>query len=272
MVVATHVPPSPRPHSAPALVPAVARAVAVMDLLARQREPLSMAHVAVALDLPKSSVHGLCNTLLSFGYLRRAENGALLIGPSVMSLAEAFVASTSVASEFDALWRGAEAAPEETLILSVLNGAEVVYVAVRNGSRPLGLAFTIGMRLPAHLAATGKAMLAHLPPLKLRMLLAHGPLPRLTGRGPATFGALEAELAQVRAQGHTVHDEGIREGVVALAAPVLDAAGAPVAGLGVCLNKAQLNAELVERQRRVVVQAAQRLSQRLGARQAGDPE
>ena len=259
--------PSSRSHASPSLVPAVARAVAVMDLLARQREPLSMAHLAAALDLPKSSVHGLCNTLLNFGYLRRAENGALLIGPSVMSLAEAFVASTNVAGEFDALWRGAKAAPEETLILSVLNGAEVVYVAVRNGSRPLGLAFTIGMRLPANIAATGKAMLAHLPPLKLRALFKHdAALPRLTGHGPATFAELQQELAQVRAQGHSVDDEGIREGVVALAAPVFDASGQPVAGLGVCLNKAQLNAELLERQRQVVVQAARHLSQRLGAR------
>ncbi len=250
----------------PGLVPSVARAVAVMDLLARERAPMSMAHLAARLELPKSSVHGLCNTLLSCGYLRRAGNGALQIGPSVMSLAEAFVASTNVASEFDALWRE-HAAPDETLILSVLNGAEVVYVAVRNGARPLGLAFTIGMRLPAHLAATGKAMLAHLPASTLQALYPPGrPLPRLTGRGPATPAELMDELARCREQGYSMDDEGIREGVVALAAPIFDAAGQPVAGLGVCLNKAVLGATQLEHQRQVVVQAARRLSQRLGAR------
>jgi DNA-binding IclR family transcriptional regulator len=111
-------------------------------------------------------------------------------------------------------------------------------------------------------------MLAHLPLLKLRAIFKHEALPRLTGHGPATFAELQKELAQIREQGHSIDDEGIREGVVAMAAPVFDASGQPVAGLGVCLNKAQLNAELVERQRLVVVQAAQRLSQRLGAREA----
>lgn len=236
-----------------------------MDLLARQREPLSMAHVAQALSLPKSSVHGLCNTLLNFGYLRRADNGALQIGPGVMSLAEAFVASTSVAGEFEALWRGAPA-PEETLILSVLNGTEVVYVGVRNGSRPLGLNFTIGMRLPAHLAASGKAMLAHLPAHRLRALYPPGPLPRLTGRGPGSQRALMEELARCREEGFSVDDEGIREGVVALGAPIFDASGQPVAGLGVCLNKAVLGPQQMARQRDVVMQAARTLSQRLGAR------
>jgi DNA-binding IclR family transcriptional regulator len=260
--------PVPSAEARPALVPAVVRAVAVLDLLARERAPLSMAHVAQALALPKSSVHGLCSTLLSFGYLRRADNGALQIGPGVMSLAEAFVASTSVAGEFDALWRGAPA-PEETLILSVLNGAEVVYVAVRSGSRPLGLNFTIGMRLPAHLSATGKAMLAHLPAPKLLALFPPGPLQRLTRHGPASQAALMKELARVREDGWSIDDEGIREGVVALAAPIFDASGQPVAGLGVCLNKAVLSEAQMQRQRQVVLDAARTLSQRLGARPAG---
>jgi DNA-binding IclR family transcriptional regulator len=265
---------SPRPA---AVVPAVARALAVMDLLARERRPLNMAGVAAALELPKSSVHGLCSTLLSFGYLKRTDSGMLQIGPGVMSLAEAFVTSTSVATEFDALWRDAGEAPEETLVLSVLSGAEVVYVGVRHGTRPLGLAFSVGMRLPAHLAATGKAMLAWLPTDAVRSLLPAGPLPRMAGEtGPATpsgrarrsVSALLRELAEVRERGFSIDDEGVRAGVYALAAPVFDATGQPVAGVGVCLNKALLVSDRLDRQRRVVLQTARSLSRRLGARAA----
>lgn len=246
------------------LVPAVTRAVAVMDLLAREREPLSMANLAARLDLPKSSMHGLCNTLLNFGYLRRAGNGALQIGPGVMRLAEAFVASTSVAGEFDALWHGSPA-PEETLVLSVLNGTDVVYVGVRHGSRPLGLGFTMGMRLPAHLAATGKAMLAYMPKTQVRSLFGHAPLPRPTGRGAATLDELLDELATCRKCGYALDDGSIREGVVSLAAPVFDASDRPVGGLGVCLNKAVLDDAQLDRQRHIVMEAATALSRRLGA-------
>lgn len=246
------------PSRPAALVPAVARALAVMDLLARERKPMHMAGVAAALDLPKSSVHGLCNTLLSFGYLKRGDNGSLQIGPGVMNLAEAFVASTNVASEFDALWRDA-GAPDETLVLSVLNGAEVVYVGVRNSARPLGLAFTIGMRLPAQQAATGKAMLAFLDPAALRALF--------PGHSRSVT-ALRSELAVARERGYAVDDEGVRSGVYSIASPVFDASGRPVAGVAVCLNKAEMTAASEERQRKVVMQAAARLSQRLGARKA----
>lgn len=255
-----------RVSRAAAGVPAVARALAVMDLLARERRPLHMAGIAATLALPKSSVHGLCNTLLSHGYLRRADNGAFQIGPGVMNLAEAFVANTHVAGEFDALWRDAGAPPDETLILSVLSGAEVVYVGVRNSARPLGLAFSIGMRLPAWLAATGKAMLAHLAPAQVRALLPRGALPRLDGGGPVTLTALMADLAQTRQRGYSIDDGGVRDGVYSMGAAVFDATGLPVAGIAVCINKATLTAAQHQRQLQVVTQAARRLSQRLGAR------
>ncbi len=117
------------------LVPAVARALTLLERLARGREPMTLARLASELALPKSSVHGLCTTLVSFGYLRRQADGSFLIGPRVMGLAEAFVAGTDVAQEFNALWSTGRSAPEETVVLSVLSGTEALYVA-RAQQRP----------------------------------------------------------------------------------------------------------------------------------------
>src|SRR3569832_1526198 len=69
----------PRARTGTALVPAVSRALALMERLAGAREPMSLARLASDLALPKSSVHGLCNTLVSFGYLRRQPDGTFLI-------------------------------------------------------------------------------------------------------------------------------------------------------------------------------------------------
>jgi len=56
----------------------------------------------------------------------------------------------------------------------------------------------------------------------------------------------------------------VREGVYCFGAPVLDAAGHPVAGIGVCINKAILGTHRGEHHRDAVLKAAQVLSQRLG--------
>lgn len=247
-----------------ATVPAVDRALSLLDRLARQREPMSLARLATDLALPKSSVHGLCNTLLQHGYLRRQSDGAFRLGPRVMSLAEAFVAGTGVAQEFSALWPDAAAAPEETVVLSVLNGSEVVYIAARQGTRPLGLAFSVGMRLPAWLAATGKALLAWQAPATLQALLGEDPLAPLAGSTPLALPALREELALTRQRGWSVDDEGVREGVYCIGAPVFDAAGEVVAGLGVCIHKAQADPDADGRHRAAVLQAAAALTERLG--------
>ena len=252
------------------LVPAVVRALALLERLAQQRQPMSMARLATDLALPKSSVHGLCSTLLSLGYLRRQADGGLSIGPRVMSLSEAFVASTDVAREFDALWLAAarQEPPDETVLLSVLDGNDVVYLAARNGSRPLGLAFTPGMRLPAHLAATGRAMLAYLaptlPPRSADANASTGPMASMTPRSLTAPAALDAELALTRQRGYSVDDEGVRLGVFCVAAPVFGAGARPVAGVGVCLNKATLDDADLARQQQRVVDIAHALSHRLG--------
>ena len=259
-------------------MPAVVRALALLERLAQQRQPMSMARLATDLALPKSSVHGLCSTLLSLGYLRRQADGGLSIGPRVMSLAAAFVAGTDVAREFDALWLAAarQEPPDETVLLSVLDGNDVVYLAARNGTRPLGLAFTPGMRLPAHLAATGRAMLAYLapalPPLsadasaaaKAAAHVGAGPLASMTPRSLTAPAALAAELALTRQRGYSVDDEGVRLGVFCVAAPVFGAGARPVAGVGVCLNKATLDDADLARQQQRVVDIAHALSHRLG--------
>ncbi len=265
---------SPRtPHpvcaaAAAPMVPALSRALSLLDRLAQRREPMSLAQLTSELALPKSSVHGLCNTLMSFGYLHRQPDGAFLIGPRVMSLAEAFISGTDVAQEFSALWANAGAAPEETVVLSVLSGTDALYVAVRNSARPLGLAFNVGMRLPAYLSCGGKAMLAFRAPDEVRNIFAAGLPTRLTRKGPRDVETLLKELALTRKRGYSVDDETVREGVYSFGAPVFDATGRVVAGVAVCINKVLLGADRGERHRDAALAVARTLSQRLGGEAA----
>lgn len=258
---------SPRRRGAApaALVPAVSRALAVLDLLEKERTSMTMARLAERLALPKSSVHGLCNTLIALGYLRRYPDGGFFIGPRVMGLAHAFAARTTPATEFDALWAELTTLPQETTVLSVLDGTEVVYVGVKSGSRPLGLAFSVGMRLPAERAATGKAMLSCQSEARIRQQWPGTRLAAFMSRPARRRSELLAELAEARAQGYAVDDEGIREGVFCIAAPVFDANAQVVAGVGVCVPKANVSEATWPHHRDAVQRIAHEISRRLGA-------
>ena len=243
-------------------VPSVHRAVAVLGALVEAQRPLSLSELSRSLGLPKSSAHGLCLTLTQHGYLRRVEQ-AFSIGPAVMPLAHAFLRSTSIPAEFGRLWSEQESPSTDTVVLSLLAGREVLYVAARNGSRPLGLAFSEGMQLPAHLAASGKAMLAWKSERELRDLYRNEHLPKLTHAGPEGLEQLLADLRIVRESGYSVDDECVREGVVSFAAPVFDRTGAAVAGIGLCVHKTASDFSFQGYPRRVV-DLAQQLTRRIG--------
>ncbi len=244
-------------------VPAAQRAMALLDLLAAQRGPMSLARLASELALPKSSVHALCITLQEHGYLQRQADGAFRLGPRVMVLAESFMSSTGPVQEFQALWPSAP--PDETVVLSVLSGTEVVYIGVLNGDRPLGIAFNVGMRLPAHMAASGKAQLAFEPEDNVKHRFGTDTLP------PRRMAGLMRELEATRHRGYGIDDEEIRAGVYCVAAPVFDASGKAVAGLGLCANKSAMGAEGAAQYRDAALRAARALTQRLGGAAARAP-
>ena len=249
--------------------PAVTRAARVLDAIAEASAPLSLADLARMLELPKSSLHGLCATLVNLRLVTRLENGQMTLGPHVMTWANAFLARSDITQEFYAAWDEVNELPDETITLSVLDGASVVYIACRNGTRPLGVTFRIGMRLPVPYTATGKAMASSFSDDDIKIRL-KGSWPRaLTSAGPANLSAFIKEMAEVRERGYSIDAGEVRDGMHCFGAPVFDSSGAhAVAGVAVSMLALDATPEAQEKAGRAIRRLADRLSERLGARPA----
>jgi DNA-binding IclR family transcriptional regulator len=92
----------------------------------------------------------------------------------------------------------------------------------------------IGVRLPAHLAATGRSSLAALSHEQVRALYPHrDALIRRVGPGPATLAELDELLAAARARGWALEEGDITVGYSSVAAAAVDRNGYPVAAIGV---------------------------------------
>lgn len=246
--------------------PAVVRAVRVLDVISAASEPMSLADLVRETGLPKSSLHGLCDTLIRLRLIKRHSSGSMAMGPHVMSWANAFLARTNITEEFHAVWDASRSFAEDTVTLSILDGKEVVYLACHNGNRPLGVTFRIGMRLPAPYTATGKAMLATLPNREVEELLTgHWPEP-LTKASVHDLAALRDEIEEIRKTGYSVDDGQMRDGMICFGAPVFDANGGPaVAGLAVSFLATEIDTATGQRIGRDMRALADRLSERLGA-------
>jgi len=260
------------PGAAPALKstsPAVVRAVQVLDAVAAAADPLSLADLTRLTGAPKSSLHGMCDTLVQLQLLKRLPDGSMALGPHVMGWANAFLSQTQISEEFRTLWDRTDAFHDATVTLSMLDGAEVVYLACRNGDRPLGVTFRIGMRLPAPYTATGKAMLGTVPAAEVRHLFAAGLPAPLTRASVATVEALIDELAQVRRLGYSIDNGQMRDGMTCFGAPVFDATRARAVGaIAVSYLTSEIDAPTGERIGTQVRALADELSSRLGAGRA----
>jgi DNA-binding IclR family transcriptional regulator len=90
----------------------------------------------------------------------------------------------------------------------------------------------VGVRLPAHLPASGQAMLARLPAAQVRVLFpTRDAFVNRTGRGPAHLPDLRRLLAEGRRRGWAVEDGYVTEGFASVATPVLDHGGRPIAAI-----------------------------------------
>lgn len=254
-----------RPDPAPGrTVPAVQRAAALLDHVATVAQAPTLSELSRALDLPKSSTHGICQTLVSLGLLLQDAAGRFRIGPQVMVWAGAFQEQSDLVSAFREIVTGETALAAHTLTLSVLEGGDVVYLACRNGSAPLGVTFRIGMRLPAPFTATGKAMLAaRTGPLPTALAGPGWPAP-LTARSVPDAAALVRELDATRARGHSFEEGQVREGMVCFGAPVIWAEGQVVAGIALSLPGIEADADRRAMLGTEIARMAMVLSRRIG--------
>ena len=248
-------------------VPSVLRAVQILDTLAGSREPLSLAELTARLGLPKSSILALATSLARTGLVRRMDSGAYRLGTHLVELAHAYLANIDLTQEFASTWDALAMLPGEGVVLALLDGTDVVYVACRNGDSPLGVTYRIGMRLPANCTATGKALLSTQPDERVRALYRGIPLRRLTPHSHKTLRALLADLSEIRLRGYSVDDEETREGMRCIGAPVFDSSGSKaIAAVAVSTLKRDGEPGRDQPEIAAVREFSRVLSKRLGAK------
>ena len=115
----------------------------------------------------------------------------------------------------------------------MLHGRDVLYLVEERAPRRPSLVTDVGVRLPAHLTATGRAMLAELPPAQLRALYpdrAAFESRRPQGESDApgwSYGRLKRVLAEARTRGWADEDGEVTVGLASAGAAVLDHLGWP---------------------------------------------
>lgn len=245
-------------------VPVLERTIEMLGLLERAPDGASIRQLTRELDLPRSSVYRILNTLLAGKLVRRSSDGVFTLGPRLVSLAARVrtdAGSYDLAEIATPIMQQLRDELGEPAKLSVRDGDRAKVIVALLGRHEYSLSPAVGTSYPLHAGAASKMILAYMSPADLDRHLA-APLTRYTPRTITDPERLRADLARIRRQNFAQDQGEHNASVCAIAAPVFDPAGRFLAALSIpyLANK---DAAAHEALRRGVVKTAAEISARI---------
>jgi len=239
----------------------IKRALAVLEGIAGAERPVSASELNGALDLPKPTLHRLCQALERDGFLQRELDGRRLQpGPRLTRLALQVIAGASRQAERQAVLQAVSAEIGETCNLVVPDRTSMLYLDRVETHWPLRLQFPIGAHVPLHCTASGKLFLSSLPAARRKRLIGLLPLQRCTAKTLTDPAALDAALKRIRREQVGSDDEEFIDGMVALAVPITDPDGRLAACLALHAPRQRMTLPAARKHLATLRQAATRLS------------
>ncbi|UYM07082.1 IclR family transcriptional regulator [Solicola gregarius] len=209
-------------------VPAATSALRVLRFLSTQAAPVPAARVADAVELPRSSAYHLLSAMEREGFVTHYADDRLWgIGLAAYEVGVGYsrqeplarLARMPIARLVDTVGQSAH--------LAILHGREVVYVLEERAPGKPPLVTDVGVRLPAALTASGRAILATLSASQVRALFPdRSAFVERHGRGPTTPTALRHLLTDTRIRGHATEDGEVTPGFASVAVAIDSPPGA----------------------------------------------
>jgi len=222
------------------------RGLAVIRAFDAEHPELTLSDVARQTGLTRAAARRFLRTLVEIGYMR-TEGGKFALRPKVLELGYAYLSSLSLPDVAEQHLEALVVEVGESSSVSVLDGADIVYVARVPIGRIMTMAISVGTRFPAYATSMGRVQLAGLPEPELDDYLAAVRLERLTPRTVSSVAALRGELAKARTQGWALVNQELEEGLRAVAAPIRDRDGRVVAAVNISAHASRTSLEAMRR-------------------------
>lgn len=245
------------------------KGVTLLQHLVYSSTPCSVSSLAKALGLQPSNVHRTLQTWAELGFV--VQDAASGNYHCSMKL---FEWGCKVAGGFDVRRLAHEhlvklaQSTQETIHLSVLDGADIVYLDKIDSPQPVRAYSEVGGRAPAHCVATGKALLASQGAIALERL--PKPLPRPTPNTYANLNTLKTELNRIRSRGFAINREEWRLGVNGLGAVIFNQLGDAIAAVGLTAPAGRLDEKRAALLGAAVLETANQVTRALGGRSSND--
>jgi len=241
------------------------RTFGILKNLAYEPNGLSLAQIASAESLPKSTAFRLLAVLMQHEYVRKASDTNLYrLGPGFIELSSRYLNSLELKTESASPMSELAASLGTIVFLARRQGNRMIYIDKQDKYSSLRKYSIIGQQKPLYCTSLGKSLILDMPDEEIRSLLADEKFERF---GPNTFTTVDELLADLhvcRERGWTRDDEEAESGINCVAAPIRDYRGEVISAIStswVLESRQDLTAPKAAEQ---VVRAAETISRSMG--------
>lgn len=229
------------------LVPGLERGLRILACFSRKEPVLSAPEISRRLEIPRTTVFRLLQTLEQMGFVERASREASFqLSVGALHLGFDYLNSLPV------IRRGLPAMQRLrdriglTVHLVIRDGTDIVYAARAEGptSRLGNFKVNLGTRLPAHATVHGQVLLGDLDVVDLTKLYNGPDLPRFSPYTPSTVIELHERILVASRQGYGISESYFESGVSAVSAPVRCKAGNILAVVAVTIGRSKIDGDL----------------------------
>ncbi len=247
------------------VIRSVAKALAIIDLLALKQRAMSLGEIADEMDLPKSTAHGLISTMRDFGYLEQSYfDGSYRLGVRFFEIGNVVASNWDVRKAAAPFIQKLVNDIEETVHLVVLDKGEVLYIDKLESNHSIRIVSQVGTRLPAHCTGVGKAMLAYLESDEVDYIIKTKGLTSYTQNTITDPNILKAELQEIRVSGYAVDNGEIMASLRCVAAPIMNHKGNACAAISISGPFSRLEGDRFLQVVEKVILTAEDISMELG--------
>jgi len=258
-----HQAPTPDPRPGDAYVQSFARGLEVIRSFSAAAPRQTLTDVASRTGLTRAGARRILLTLQTLGYVE-SDGKLFALTPRILDLGFAYLSSMPMWNVAEPVMEALVEQVKESCSAAVLEGTDIVYVLRVSTRKIMRNSLGVGSRLPAYCTSMGRMLLAAMPDEQALQLLLATPLEARTRHTLTDPAAVLARVQLARRQGWCLVNQELEEGVVSMAAPVVNRAGRMIAAINISGQANRTSArQMQETMLAPLREAAQEISRRL---------
>lgn len=236
----------------------------VIECLARTG-PMGLLELSKELQLNKSTVHRILNSLICMDYVRQdTETLKYNLSYKICRISNQILAQNNIISLVRPYIKDLAEQTGETVHLVQIDGIHAVYIDKVEASRSsVRLISMVGKAIPLYCSGVGKALLADMTDEKIRSVWEKSDRVKLTEYTITDFKEFQKTITQIRQCGYSLDNEENELGVRCIAASLKSYNDKPTYAISISAPKDRMDDERIRQFADYILEAKEKIGEQI---------